>query len=116
MLAITATAPRSTRGKLPRRTTKMPTVVIETARSTNGAQYASTAEAREKNTSSVPRSSAAITPKPMPRRPLAARQTVDDRDAGAGREHRRDDRDRPVRQREVERHDAERAHDAGDGG
>ena len=50
------------------------------------------------------------------RRPLAARQAVDDRDARAGREHRRHDRDRAVRQREVEGHDADRAHHARDGG
>ena len=48
-----------------------PIVASETTRSTSGAQYGSTAEAREKNTSSVPSNSAASTPKPMPRRPRA---------------------------------------------
>ena len=68
-----ARSPRRSTRTLTRRTrtTMRDRSPARTTRSTNGAQYGSTAEAREKITSSVPSSTAASTAKPMPRRPRA---------------------------------------------
>ena len=48
-------------------------------------------------------------PRELHRRGRSPGQAVDDRDAGAGGEHGRDDRDGAVRERQVEDHDADRA-------
>ena len=69
--AITQMARRSTRTFTRRTSTTVRIVPIEKMRSTSGAQYGSSSEAREKITSRVPSSTAASTANAMPRRPRA---------------------------------------------